>query len=44
MIGGFILGMVGSMVSYLDPSLAMVAFYVIILALLLVRPKGLLGR
>ncbi|NLT12847.1 MAG: branched-chain amino acid ABC transporter permease [Clostridiales bacterium] len=44
MIGGFILGMVGSIVSYLDPSLAMVAFYVIILALLLVRPKGLLGR
>ncbi len=44
MIGGFILGMVGSLVSYLDQSLAMVAFYVIILALLLVRPKGLLGR
>ena len=44
MIGGFILGMVGSIVSNLDPSLAMVAFYVIILALLLVRPKGLLGR
>lgn len=44
MIGGFILGMVGSIVSYIDPSLAMVAFYLIILALLLVRPKGLLGR
>lgn len=43
-IGGFILGMVGSIVSYLDPSLSMVAFYVIILALLLVRPKGLMGR
>lgn len=44
MIGGFILGLVGSLVSYIDPSLSMVVFYVIILALLLVRPKGLLGR
>ncbi|NMA24068.1 MAG: branched-chain amino acid ABC transporter permease [Clostridiales bacterium] len=44
MLGGFILGMVGSIVSYLAPSLAMVAFYVIILALLLVKPKGLMGR
>jgi branched-chain amino acid transport system permease protein len=44
MIGGLILGMVGSIFSYLEPSLTMVAYYVIILALLLVRPKGLLGR
>jgi branched-chain amino acid transport system permease protein len=44
MLGGLILGFVGSLVSYIDPSLSMVAFYVIILALLLVRPKGLLGR
>ena len=44
MIGGMILGMVGSIVSYIDPSLSMVAYYVIILVLLLVRPKGLLGR
>lgn len=43
-IGGFILGFVGSVVSYIDPSLSMVAYYVIILALLLVKPKGLLGR
>lgn len=44
MIGGLILGFVGSIVSYIEPSLSMVAYYVIILALLLVRPKGLLGR
>ena len=44
LIGGFILGMVGSIVSYIDPSLSMVAYYVIILVLLLVRPKGLMGR
>lgn len=44
LIGGFILGMVGSIVGYIDPSLSMVAYYVIILALLLVKPKGLMGR
>lgn len=44
MIGGLILGFVGSIVSYIDPSLSMVAYYVIILALLLVKPKGLMGR
>jgi branched-chain amino acid transport system permease protein len=44
MLGGFILGMIGSAVSYYDPSLSMVAYYVIIMALLLLKPKGLLGR
>ncbi len=43
-IGGLILGLVGSLFSYIEPSLTMVAYYLIILALLLVRPKGLLGR
>ena len=44
LIGGFILGLIGSAVSYIEPSLALIAFYIIIMALLLVRPKGLLGR
>lgn len=44
MIGGFILGFVGSVVNYIDPSLSMIAYYVLIMALLLVRPKGLMGR
>jgi branched-chain amino acid transport system permease protein len=44
MLGGFILGFIGSAVSYYDPSLSMVAYYVIIMVLLLVKPKGLLGR
>lgn len=44
MLGGFILGFIGSAVSYYDPSLSMVAYYIIIMALLLLRPKGLLGR
>jgi branched-chain amino acid transport system permease protein len=43
-IGGFILGLVGSIVTHIEPGLAMVAYYVIIMLLLLVRPKGILGR
>jgi len=44
-IGGFILGIIGSFVtSYKDPLLATAAYYVIFMILLLVRPKGILGR
>ncbi len=43
-IGGFILGLVGYIVSSLQPGLSMVAYYVIFLLLLLVRPTGLLGK
>jgi branched-chain amino acid transport system permease protein len=44
LLGGLILGMVGSIFSYTDASFTMVAYYLIILILLLVRPKGILGR
>jgi len=44
LLGGFILGLVGSAVAYFEPSLQLVAYYVIIMLLLLVRPKGLLGK
>jgi len=43
-IGGFILGIVGTIVSYLQPGLSLVAYYVIFLFLLLVRPAGILGK
>ncbi|OGO01965.1 MAG: hypothetical protein A2Y90_05955 [Chloroflexi bacterium RBG_13_52_12] len=44
-IGGFILGILGSFVtSYRDPLLSTAAYYVIFMILLLVRPKGILGR
>jgi len=43
-IGGFILGLVGYIVSSSQPGLSMVAYYVIFLFLLLVRPTGLLGK
>jgi branched-chain amino acid transport system permease protein len=42
-IGGFILGIIGSIVSYFEPGLALVAYYVIFIFLLLVRPKGIMG-
>ncbi len=43
-IGGFILGLVGYVVSSSQPGLSMVAYYFIFLLLLLVKPKGLLGK
>ncbi len=43
-IGGFILGLVGYVVTSAQPGLSMVAYYVIFLLLLLLRPKGLLGK
>jgi branched-chain amino acid transport system permease protein len=43
-IGGFILGIIGSIVTYFDPGLSLVAYYLIFTILLLVRPTGLLGK
>ncbi len=43
-IGGFILGIIGSIVIYLQPGLALAAYYVIFIVLLLVKPTGILGR
>jgi len=43
-IGGFILGIIGSIVIYFQPGLALVSYYVIFVILLLVRPTGILGK
>jgi branched-chain amino acid transport system permease protein len=43
-IGGFILGLIGSIVTYFEPGLALVAYYLIFILLLLVRPKGIMGK
>ena len=43
-IGGFILGIVGSVVARLESGLIMVAFYGILMLLLIARPRGLLGK
>jgi branched-chain amino acid transport system permease protein len=43
-IGGFILGVIGTWVAYWQPALTIASYYVIFIILLLVRPKGLLGK
>jgi branched-chain amino acid transport system permease protein len=43
-IGGFMLGVIGSIVTYIDPGLALVAYYLIFTLLLLVRPTGIMGK
>ena len=44
LFGGFILGVIGTAVNYWEPGLAVAAFYVIFILLLLLRPKGIMGR
>jgi len=43
-IGGFILGLVGSIVTYFEPGLALADYYIIFILLLLVRPTGIMGN
>ena len=43
-VGGFILGIVGSLVTYFEAALVMPAYYALFLLLLLVRPTGILGK
>lgn len=43
-IGGFILGLIGSIATTIEPALAMIAYYAIFILLLLIKPKGILGK
>jgi branched-chain amino acid transport system permease protein len=43
-IGGFILGLIGSIVTSIEPGLSLAAYYVIFMLLLLVKPTGILGK
>ena len=43
-IGGLLLGLVGSIVTYKQPGLSLVAYYAIFMLLLLVKPTGILGK
>jgi branched-chain amino acid transport system permease protein len=43
-IGGLILGLIGSIVITIEPSLALVAYYAIFILLLIARPTGILGK
>jgi branched-chain amino acid transport system permease protein len=42
--GGFILGLIGSIVTFVEPGLSLAAYYVLFMVLLIVRPTGILGR
>ncbi|MEW6667983.1 MAG: branched-chain amino acid ABC transporter permease [Thermodesulfobacteriota bacterium] len=44
LIGGFILGLIGSVVTYFDAGLSLVAYYVIFILLILVKPTGIFGK
>ncbi len=44
LIGGFILGLIGNIVTYLDAGLSLIAYYVIFILLILIKPTGLLGK
>jgi len=44
LIGGVILGLVSTAVVYFQPSWQYIAFYVIFTLLLIIRPKGLMGK
>jgi branched-chain amino acid transport system permease protein len=43
-VGGLLLGLVGSIVTYIEPGLSLVAYYVLFMILLLVKPTGILGK
>ena len=44
LLGGLLLGLVGSIVTHFEPGLALVAYYLIFMILLLARPTGILGK
>lgn len=44
LIGGFILGIIGSIVMYIEPPLSLIVYYIIFMLIILIRPKGILGK
>lgn len=43
-VGGFILGIVGSIVTQFEPTLSLAAYYAIFMVLLIVKPTGIMGK
>ncbi len=43
-VGGLLLGLVGSIVTSMQPGLSLPAYYVLFMLLLLVKPTGILGK
>jgi branched-chain amino acid transport system permease protein len=44
MIGGLLLGIVSQLVTYFQPTWTLIAYYFVFIVLLLVRPKGIMGK
>jgi len=44
LVGGLILGLIGSIVLYIEPALQLVVFYMLFMLIVLVKPKGILGK
>ncbi|MCE5252630.1 MAG: branched-chain amino acid ABC transporter permease [Actinomycetia bacterium] len=44
MIGGVVLGIVSQIVTYFQPTWTLIAYYLVFILLLLVRPKGIMGK
>jgi branched-chain amino acid transport system permease protein len=44
MIGGVVLGIVSQLVTYFQPTMTFIAYYVIFILLLLARPRGIMGK
>jgi branched-chain amino acid transport system permease protein len=44
MIGGVVLGIVSQVVTYFQPTMTFIAYYIIFILLLLARPKGIMGK
>lgn len=44
LVGGLILGLIGNIVMYIHPGLSLIAYYIIFLLLLLIKPTGILGK
>lgn len=44
LIGGLLLGLIGNIVMYIQPGLSLIAYYLIFLFLLLIKPTGIFGK
>jgi branched-chain amino acid transport system permease protein len=44
LIGGLILGTIGSIVLYIEPALSMIVYYMLFMFIILLKPKGLFGK
>jgi len=43
-IGGFVLGLIGSIVTKIEPGLSLAAYYLLFMLLLWIRPTGIMGK